>query len=111
MSQSCVDCHNSHPLSPKTDWNVGDVRGIQTISVDLPVFKNAFAFTYLLSFMLLAVTVGIAFIYLQKRQASIIRGMNGALAQSNSFLATISGKLSKYLSPRFTTAYSVGTWM
>lgn len=27
MSQSCVDCHNQHPDSPKRDWHVGDVRG------------------------------------------------------------------------------------
>src|SRR5205807_1824042 len=98
--QSCVDCHNSHPLSPKKDWKAGDVRGIQTVAVELPVFKNIFAFTYLLSFMLLAVIVGVAFIYLQKRQAAIISTMNGKLAKSNSFLATISGKLAKYLSPQ-----------
>jgi eukaryotic-like serine/threonine-protein kinase len=27
MGASCVDCHNSHPDSPKKDWKVGDVRG------------------------------------------------------------------------------------
>ena len=27
MKQSCVDCHNTHPLSNKKDWKVGDVRG------------------------------------------------------------------------------------
>jgi tRNA A-37 threonylcarbamoyl transferase component Bud32 len=27
MKQSCVDCHNNHPESPKKDWKVGDVRG------------------------------------------------------------------------------------
>ena len=27
MQQSCVDCHNNHPRSPKRDWQVGDVRG------------------------------------------------------------------------------------
>ena len=27
MSQTCVDCHNSRPYSPKRDWKVGDVRG------------------------------------------------------------------------------------
>ena len=27
MQQSCVDCHNRHPNSPKRDWQVGDVRG------------------------------------------------------------------------------------
>ncbi|SFG95882.1 hypothetical protein SAMN05518865_12514 [Duganella sp. CF458] len=27
-AQACVSCHNSHPQSPKTDWKLGDVRGI-----------------------------------------------------------------------------------
>ena len=28
VAQVCVDCHNSHPASPKTDWRMGDVRGV-----------------------------------------------------------------------------------
>ena len=32
MEQSCIGCHNSHPESPKTDWKVGDVRGILQIT-------------------------------------------------------------------------------
>jgi serine/threonine protein kinase len=28
MQQGCVDCHNTHPDSTKTDWKVGDVRGV-----------------------------------------------------------------------------------
>jgi serine/threonine protein kinase len=28
MKESCVECHNSHPDSPRHDWKVGDVRGI-----------------------------------------------------------------------------------
>jgi signal transduction histidine kinase len=31
MGKGCVACHNSHPESPKTDWKVGDVRGVQEI--------------------------------------------------------------------------------
>lgn len=27
MSQSCVACHNSHPNSPKKDFQVGDIMG------------------------------------------------------------------------------------
>ncbi len=26
--QACVDCHNSHPDTPKNDWKLGDVRGV-----------------------------------------------------------------------------------
>ncbi|UWQ77100.1 methyl-accepting chemotaxis protein [Leisingera sp. M658] len=28
VSEVCVSCHNSHAASPKTDWQLGDVRGI-----------------------------------------------------------------------------------
>jgi signal transduction histidine kinase len=31
MNAGCVACHNTHPESPKTDWKVGDVRGVQEI--------------------------------------------------------------------------------
>ncbi len=31
MQETCVACHNSHPDSPKTDWKVGDVRGVVEI--------------------------------------------------------------------------------
>lgn len=31
MQQSCVDCHNTHPLSARKDWKVGDVRGVLEI--------------------------------------------------------------------------------
>ncbi len=33
MKGSCVDCHNSHPDSPKKDWQIGDVRGVLEVSV------------------------------------------------------------------------------
>ena len=34
-AQSCVNCHNTHPLSPKKDWKLGDVRGV--LEVTLPI--------------------------------------------------------------------------
>ena len=33
MEESCVACHNTHPESPKTVWEVGDIRGIQEIVI------------------------------------------------------------------------------
>lgn len=32
MRASCVSCHNTHPDSPKTDWKVGDVRGVLVVN-------------------------------------------------------------------------------
>jgi methyl-accepting chemotaxis protein len=35
MGQSCINCHNSDPISPKTDWKIGDVRGVLEVSTIL----------------------------------------------------------------------------
>lgn len=31
MERSCVECHSTHPQSPRKDWRVGDVRGVLEI--------------------------------------------------------------------------------
>ena len=40
-AQGCVDCHNSHALSPKRDWRIGDVRGV--LEVVVPVQRSVAA--------------------------------------------------------------------
>lgn len=35
ISQACVKCHNSHPLSPKRDFALNDVIGGMTITIPL----------------------------------------------------------------------------
>ncbi len=35
VSQVCVNCHNSRPDTPKSDWKMGDVRGV--LEVVIPV--------------------------------------------------------------------------
>ena len=47
MLPSCVSCHNSYPGSPKTDWQVGDVRG--ALEVVLPVSQWQLASTGVLN--------------------------------------------------------------
>jgi serine/threonine protein kinase len=31
MQRTCVECHNTHPQSPRKDWREGDVRGVLMI--------------------------------------------------------------------------------
>jgi methyl-accepting chemotaxis protein len=52
--QACVNCHNSHPQSPKTDWKIGDVRGI--LEVVKPIEFQ------LVTSRSLAVSIGLALI-------------------------------------------------
>jgi class 3 adenylate cyclase len=95
-----VSCHNAHPESPKKDWKVGDVRAIQSITVDQPIESNIFAFKYLGIYFVFAAGIGLGFIRHQHRQGNLIRGMNRELTANNDFLAAISMKIAKYLSPQ-----------
>jgi adenylate cyclase len=100
MGAACVSCHNTHPDSPKKDWKVGDVRGIQEISVEQPIAANILSFKYLLIYFALAGLIGITFILLQRRQQAAVAGANRELTEANDFLASISMKIAKYLSPQ-----------
>jgi adenylate cyclase len=100
MGAACVACHNSHPESPKRDWKVGDVRGIQEIAISQPIVANIFSFKYLLAYFAFMAASGISFIAMQRRQAATIQGMNRELESTNEFLATLSMKISRYLSPQ-----------
>ena len=39
LKPSCVSCHNTYPGTPKTDWKIGDVRGVLEITQPLEAFK------------------------------------------------------------------------
>ena len=43
MGKGCIGCHNVLKDSPKTNWRIGDVRGVQQVTIPLPDNRN-FAF-------------------------------------------------------------------
>jgi adenylate cyclase len=100
MGTACVSCHNSHPESPKRDWKVGDVRGIQEVSITQPIAANLFSFKYLLAYFALAAISGASFLLMQRRQAEKIQSMNRELESNNDFLASLSLKISRYIPPQ-----------
>ncbi|MEB8432172.1 ATP-binding protein [Cocleimonas sp. KMM 6892] len=75
MKESCVACHNSYPGSPKTDWKVGDVRGV--LEVIRPINTAQFNSIGLLKesfLMMLAIIlsmVGLIFFVLRKLTNSL----------------------------------------
>jgi signal transduction histidine kinase len=83
MSATCVECHNADPDSPKRDWKVGDVRGIQELSVTQPIAANILSFRYLLVYFVFAGASGLVFIAMQSRQAALIRSMNHELERQH----------------------------
>lgn len=100
MGSACVSCHNSHPDSPKTDWKVGDVRGIQELTVTQPVSLDLSSFFYIFCYLIVASIAGVAFVMMQNRRNDTIRQINHKLRGANDFLASISSKLASYLSPQ-----------
>jgi class 3 adenylate cyclase len=100
LGPACVACHNSHADSPRKDWKVGDVRGIQEITVVQPIATNLWSFKYLLSYFAFAAFAGVTFIGLQRKQSGLIAAANRELAEANDFLASISMKIAKYISPQ-----------
>ncbi len=65
MKQICVDCHNSHPDSPRRDWKVGDIRGILVINSQSEAisYSSRLGLAYLATFIILAFIVGYSLIY------------------------------------------------
>ncbi len=47
MEATCIACHNSHPDSPRRDWQVGDLRAAQIVSLPIGggagIVERAFA--------------------------------------------------------------------
>lgn len=100
MAAACVNCHNTHPDSPKHDWKVGDVRGIEEFTIRQPIGSRIFAFKYLLLYFAFVAIVGLAFIALQRRQAALIARFNRDLGRANEFLSSLAKKIAKYLPPQ-----------
>jgi class 3 adenylate cyclase len=79
---------------------VGDVRGIQEVSITQPIAANLFSFKYLLMYFALAAVSGVSFLGMQYRQGKVIQGINAELESANDFLASLSMKISRYISPQ-----------
>jgi len=78
MRADCVACHNSHPDSPKTDWKVGDVRGVLEVSLPLDVIISQTSgdlrttiFAYVSVGFGLAIVIGIVIIRLYRQSEEL----------------------------------------
>ena len=40
VNETCTNCHNAHPDSPRRDWKVGDVRGALAVSIPIGVMEG-----------------------------------------------------------------------
>jgi hypothetical protein len=84
-----------HPLtdvlaSPKRDWVVGDVRGVQEVTIDASMASNIFAFKYLLGY----------FAFMAVLADRFGRGHEQQARRRHDVLATLASKISRYLAPQ-----------
>jgi len=97
MRKACVTCHNSHPDSPKRDWKVGDIRGIQEVTVrGLQV--NSFGrlgtlFAYVLLLGLLSVAAAGVF----QRQSRKLERINSKLSSVHERESDLAARMSDQL--------------
>jgi len=93
MVQACVACHNSHPESLKRDWEIGDLPGIQAITVRKSIGANSFAFGALSTYF--AVLVAVAGFVLMR-----LRIQSSDLRAANQRLAMLTKRVARYISPK-----------
>jgi len=84
MRQACVSCHNSHPDSPKRDWQVGDVRGIQEVTVRNTGAAGMGQLGFLVGYAGLVGLVSVGSTAVFQRQSRDLRRANGELQAASS---------------------------
>lgn len=115
MGPGCVACHNSHPLSPKVDWQVGDVRG--ALEVVVPVQASLSVASDRLSRSSMTVTLVIALglgaliaVVIWIVRGSVMRPLGraiGTLHESSSALASMAQEQATSSKEQATTVVEV----
>ncbi|MEB3289530.1 MAG: histidine kinase dimerization/phosphoacceptor domain -containing protein [Leptolyngbya sp.] len=59
MKPTCVECHNTHPDSPKTDWQVGDMRGVLEVNYPLSELNESIQNSFNFHVIIILFTMGI----------------------------------------------------
>ncbi len=90
--QVCVNCHNSYPGTPKQDWQLGDVRGIFSLSVPLSrdegsIREGYLDHLYILGLSILALLILLSWTLIQLRSAlRIAQANNLELVHNNQLI-------------------------
>lgn len=97
MRQSCVTCHNAHPDSPKRDWKVGDVRGIQEVTVRGIQAHGFGGLSLLMGYVGALGLTSVAATTLFRRQSNQLARANQQLLARNSQDAAVAAALADQL--------------
>lgn len=97
QAQGCVNCHNSHPETPKNDWKLGDVRGVLAVTKPMtPIYAQAseIRFKIIVVTVLGTLTIALVLYFLFKK---IVLERTEKLKNSLALLAQGEGDLSAHL--------------
>ena len=86
LGESCVACHNSYTGTPKTNWQVGDLRGVFSVSTPLASFETAAMDSLKQSFILMiALILGMLFLLFNvlSRLKNALKTTNVALEETH----------------------------
>jgi len=97
MRQACVTCHNSHPDSPKRDWKVGDVRGIQEVTVRGLRVDGFGKLNNLLLYTSLVGIVSVAAVGVFRRQSNQLVQANRKLLDANQRESALAARMTDQL--------------
>lgn len=86
MEPGCVACHNAHPDSPARDWKVGDVRGIQEVTVEIDTDLQAGDSAWLALYLLLFGGSGLMALREHRGAVAALRRLNGEVEASRQTL-------------------------
>lgn len=98
MRKACVTCHNSHPDSPRRDWKVGDVRGIQEVTVrGLQVNSFGQRVGLLMGYVALLGILSVAATGLFQRQSRSLERINQKLSLVHQRETELAGRMGEQL--------------
>ena len=97
MRPACVKCHNAHPDSPKRDWKVGDVRGIQEVSVNGLQAEGFGNLTGLFAYVGVVGLTSVAATSVFQRQSRKLSQVNRQLVDSNQRESNLAARLADQL--------------
>ena len=97
MRSACVTCHNAHPDSPKRDWKVGDVRGIQEVTVRGIQAEGFGNLAGLFGYVGLLGLTSVAATGVFRRQSQKLTSLNRQLLDSSQRESSLSARLADQL--------------
>jgi len=87
VSDGCVNCHNSHAASPKTDWKLGDVRGV--LQIDTVISRELAAGRELSDTIVIALAISAAILVIIA--ILMARGVTGPLTTITRAIKQLAG--------------------